>query len=255
MNNHNLKSLMIVLIIGAFLTWIPIIAFARASNYKIKCEDGEEFLIQERTPVQATNPVQPGDALVVIDTQKLQLTLIKDDRIVKTYPVAVGETETPTPIGEWKVIHKGGNWGNGFGVRWIGLNVPWGVYGIHGTNKPWSIGTRASHGCIRMFNQHVLELYNTVKLGTPVHIIGVLPKVSPRKEVGRGNTGRDIIAFQLALRKAGFEAGTADGRFGAEMEQAVLQFQQFYGLAPTGKISFNEQIILGIREVLQKRGE
>ena len=47
------------------------------------------------------------------------------------------------------------NWGGGFGTRWLGLNVPWGIYGIHGTNQPWSIGTQASAGCIRMFNRHV----------------------------------------------------------------------------------------------------
>jgi hypothetical protein len=211
------------------------------------CEDGEKFIIEEKGIVQTSNLPGPKDDLIIIDLRKLQLRFYRDGQSIRTYPVAIGESETPSPIGEWKVIHKGGNWGNGFGERWIGLNVPWGIYGIHGTNKPWTIGNRSSHGCIRMFNKHVLELYGLVKLGTPVHIIGDLPKVSPRKEVGRNNTGRDIVAFQFALRKAGFEPGIVDGRFGADMEQAVYKMQFFYGLAPTGKISFNEQIILGFR--------
>jgi peptidoglycan hydrolase-like protein with peptidoglycan-binding domain len=98
-----------------------------------------------------------------------------------------------------------------------------------------------------MFNKDILELYGMVKLGIPVHIVGELPKVFPRKEVGRNNTGRDIVAFQFALRKAGFEPGNADGRFGPEMEQAIYRLQNFYGLALTGKLSFNEQLILGFR--------
>jgi hypothetical protein len=209
------------------------------------CEDGEKFDIQESGTVNTSHSQEPKDELIVVDIHKLKLFLYHNGHPIRTYPVAIGDLETPSPIGEWKIIHKGGNWGNGFGERWIGLNVPWGIYGIHGTNKPWSIGTRTSHGCIRMFNQHVLELYGLVKLGTPVKIIGDLPQVSPRKEVGRNNSGRDIVAFQFALRKAGFEPGIVDGRFGVDMERAVYRLQIFYGLAPTGRISLNEQAILG----------
>lgn len=214
---------------------------------EVTCEDGEKFIIQEKRIIETTHLSGSKDDLIIIDIKKLKLNFYRDGRILRTYPVAAGEMETPTPIGEWKIIHKGGNWGDGFGDRWIGINVPWGIYGIHGTNKPWSIGTRSSHGCVRMLNKHVLDLYGLVKLGTPVHIIGDLPKVSPRSEVGRNNTGRDIIAFQFALRKAGFEPGMIDGRFGSEMEQAVYRLQFYYGFAPTGRISFNEQIILGFR--------
>jgi L,D-transpeptidase ErfK/SrfK len=42
------------------------------------------------------------------------------------------------------------------------------AYGIHGTNQEWVIGTRASHGCIRMYNRDVLELFPQVPVGTPV---------------------------------------------------------------------------------------
>jgi Uncharacterized protein conserved in bacteria len=211
----------------------------------ITCEDGEQFVIEENGTINTSHSEDPKDEMIIIDIRKLKLTFYQNGHPIRIYPVAIGDSGTPSPIGEWKIIHKGGNWGNGFGERWIGLNVPWGIYGIHGTNKPWSIGTRSSHGCIRMFNEHVLELYTRVKLGTPVRIIGDLPKVVPRKDVGRNNTGRDIVAFQFALRKAGFEPGTADGRFGIEMERAVYRLQFFYGLAPTGRVSLNEQYLLG----------
>jgi hypothetical protein len=219
-----------------------------AHPQKVICEDGEEFFLEAQKP-NARTPVShiSETDLIVIDTQTFHLTLYRSGKVFRTYPVAIGEPETPSPIGEWKIIHKGGNWGNGFGMRWMGLNVPWGIYGIHGTNKPWTIGTKASHGCIRMFDRNVLELYDLVKVGTPVHIIGQLPKVNPRKEVARNNTGRDIVAMQFALRETGFDPGMVDGRFGVDMEQAVFRLQVFYGLPKTGKIGLNEQYLLKLR--------
>jgi hypothetical protein len=218
-----------------------------ANRETVICEDGDEFLIKERGIMEASdNAIVKGD-LIIIDTRKLRLTLYRNGRVFRTYPVAIGESATPTPIGEWKIIHKGGNWGDGFGARWMGINVPWGIYGIHGTNKPWTIGSRASHGCIRMFNPNVLELYELVKLGTPVYITGDIPKVIPRREISRKNTGRDVIAIQFRLRSQNFDPGVADGRFGETMERAIYKLQRLYGLPITGKIFLNEQYLLKIR--------
>lgn len=50
------------------------------------------------------------------------------------------------------------------------LSVPWGISGIHGTDKSWSIGQAVSHGCVRMYSNNAAELYSMVPLGTPVHI-------------------------------------------------------------------------------------
>ncbi len=61
--------------------------------------------------------------------------------------------------------------GEGFGSRWLGLNVPWGgKYGIHGTNQPGSIGYNISAGCVRMRNRDIEELYELVSKDTIVHI-------------------------------------------------------------------------------------
>lgn len=57
---------------------------------------------------------------------------------------------------------------NPLGYRWLGL---YGNYGIHGTNAPWSIGRSVSHGCIRMYEEDVEELFESVPMGTPVEII------------------------------------------------------------------------------------
>jgi lipoprotein-anchoring transpeptidase ErfK/SrfK len=61
----------------------------------------------------------------------------------------------------------GGAWNNPLKARWMGVS---GSVGIHGTGMPWSIGTRASHGCIRMTVPDVIDLFRRVPLGTPVLI-------------------------------------------------------------------------------------
>ncbi len=99
------------------------------------------------------------------------LTLYKNGKISKVYPVAVGKSSSPTPRGTFKIIERAVNPGGPFGVRWLGLSAPNGDYGIHGTNNPSSIGKNISNGCIRMHNKDVLELSNLVPIGTTVKIV------------------------------------------------------------------------------------
>lgn len=219
---------------------------------KIVCNDYDEFYINEQQTVQTGNFTIPNGDLIVVEKRYLRLTLYRDGNVLKQYTVAIGKPETPTPVGEWKIINKGGKWGGGFGARWMGINCPWGIYGIHGTNKPDSIGRKSSHGCIRMHNRNVIELYNLVQVGTPVHIIGELPKVVFRKNYRRGSVGEDVLRLQFALRDLGFNPGPADARFGDGMEQAVCKLQQFYGLSVTGNITPNEQFILGVESKPKK---
>lgn len=234
-------AFLIVLGIGVILTALA----GPVRPKQIICEDGEEYVLEEHTALPAVR-VQETQDLIVVDTRQLRLTYYRNGQKEVSFPVAVGEDETPTPIGEWRVIHKGGNWGDGFGARWIGIDVPWGIYGIHGTNKPWTIGSRASHGCVRMFNRDVLRLYGMVKLGTPVHILGDLPQVRLRREYTRKQSGPDVLVLQFAFRRAGFDPGSADGRFGPAMESEVVKFQTYYGLPPTGKITVTEEYLLGL---------
>jgi hypothetical protein len=58
---------------------------------------------------------------------------------------------------------------NPLGTRWMGLGYK--GYGIHGTNMPLSIGKAASHGCIRMRNQDVEDLFERVQIGDPVDLL------------------------------------------------------------------------------------
>lgn len=108
---------------------------------------------------------------ITINTQAHSLTLYRDNKVFKTYRVAVGKPSTPTPKGTFKIVNRAINPGGPFGSRWLGLNAPNGDYGIHGTNNPSSIGKSVSNGCIRMYNNQVIELSNLVPIGTTVKIV------------------------------------------------------------------------------------
>ena len=85
-----------------------------------------------------------------VDVEQKMLTLFCGSEIAARYPIATGARDTPTPLGVFRINRRFSGEMGGFGTCFLGLNVPWGDYGIHGTNRPESIGTNASHGCIRM---------------------------------------------------------------------------------------------------------
>lgn len=125
---------------------------------------------------------------IVVRLNRRTLTLYRDGKAVKTYPIAVGMPAYPTPIGTFKIVNKQMNptwtppespWaaglgpipagpGNPLGTRWIGTSAT--AVGIHGTYADWSIGSAASHGCLRMHIPDVEALYELVSVGMPVEI-------------------------------------------------------------------------------------
>ena len=108
---------------------------------------------------------------ITVNVAARELTLFKEGKLFKTYPIAVGKPSTPTPKGNFIIANKAANPGGPFGARWLGLSAPNGDYGIHGTNNPSSIGKAVSNGCIRTYNDNIIELYNLVPVGTPVKIV------------------------------------------------------------------------------------
>jgi hypothetical protein len=127
---------------------------------------------------------------ISIDRSSFRLRLFKRLRRVRTYGIAVGAAGHGTPAGLFRV--RGKDWNPAWHVpnsAWAGslrgktippgdprnpLRVVFmslgGSIGIHGTSEPWSIGTRASHGCIRMRSGDVRNLANRTPIGTPVLI-------------------------------------------------------------------------------------
>ncbi|MDO8848142.1 MAG: L,D-transpeptidase [Coriobacteriia bacterium] len=131
--------------------------------------------------VQAPTPVQPVFAefnypwnrYLVVDKSDLRIYYVVDGALIASYPVAVGKASTPTPSGIWRIGAKYYSSGV-FGPRKMrmfrqsGNTFVYTAYNIHGTNVDSSIGTYASHGCIRLHNYDILVLFDMVPLGTMV---------------------------------------------------------------------------------------
>ncbi|MBQ8537937.1 MAG: L,D-transpeptidase, partial [Clostridia bacterium] len=154
-----------------------------------------------------------GRKWIWVDVNLKRLTLYEGKRVLKSYPVATGTTENPTPLGIYYINSRFAGEMSGFGTRFLGLNVPWGQYGIHGTNKPESIGGNASHGCIRMRVKDAEELYAAVPNWTMVVIEG-----GPYGDLDTwlrplqsGDRGSHVRAVQNRLRVLGYAVGRADG--------------------------------------------
>ncbi|QGG46962.1 L,D-transpeptidase family protein [Heliorestis convoluta] len=186
-------------------------------------------------------PPPPGKVSIQADIQQHTLTILSDGEVYMVYPISTGKAKTPSPIGDWKVIEKQKGWGGGFGGYWLGFNVPWGLYGIHGTNKPWSIGHSQSQGCFRMFNDDVGEIYSWIPVGTIVEVIDNRTFPLSKSKYRIGQTGQDIVFIQRKLREKGYDIGYSDGRFGPATEEAIKDLQQKNNVPVDGIV--NEEVI------------
>lgn len=162
---------------------------------------------------------------ILVDVEESKLYLFENEILIKTYSCSGGKWSTPSPIGTWTVISKA-KWGEGFGGSWMGLNVPWGKFGIHGTLEPNSLGWASSHGCIRMKNSEVAELYKIIPIGTKVIIVdGVYGDFGRGfRTLKSGMYGSDVMQIQMKLKELGYFKGIPNGKFGIETEKAVQNF-------------------------------
>ena len=126
---------------------------------------------------------------LLVSRETFTLRLYKSLKLVKTYHIAVGRQGLETPAGEYTINDKQINpswhvplssWAGSLAgqiippgpadpikARWLGF---FDGAGIHGTDETWSIGTAASHGCIRMTIPDVEDLYPRVPLHTPIYV-------------------------------------------------------------------------------------
>lgn len=197
----------------------------------------------------AAIPGQPsaapkGKIAIVIKIPERILELYNDGKVYKRYHIAVGKSETPTPIGDWIVIWKSYRSEDIFGTRFLGLDIPWGGYGIHGTNQPWNIGRSISKGCIRMSNRDIEELFEWVPVGTPVRIEDRPTRI--QRQLKYESMGSDVVQLQRRLRKVGYYEGKADGIFSRDTEVALKRFQHDNGLKITGIADRKTIDVLGI---------
>ena len=151
----------------------------------------------------ATGPTTPLDRALILDRQRRLLSLLENGRLVRRFPVAVGMPGWETPVGTFQVLNKTENpvWehpekgthtpagpANPLGSRWIGFHQDclgrrgWDgehmldvkgcvVAGFHGTPHRWTVGQALSHGCVRLYEEHVRQVFDFVSIGTPVTVL------------------------------------------------------------------------------------
>jgi hypothetical protein len=120
---------------------------------------------------------------LIVSLPDRKMALLENGSIKKVYVVAVGKQSTPSPTGTFTIVSRLSNPtyshrgriiapgpNNPVGTRWMGLSLK--GYGIHGTNAPKSIGKAASHGCVRMAKLDLEALFDAVRTGDQVEIIG-----------------------------------------------------------------------------------
>src|SRR5262249_49272140 len=130
---------------------------------------------------QASNRVLRLPRRIVVSIPDRKLAVIESGTVLRVFPVAVGAADSPSPIGTFQIVQRLSNptyyhpgtviapgKDNPLGPRWLGLNRK--GFGIHGTNAPNSVGKAASHGCIRLRNRDVVELYPMLSVGDVVEI-------------------------------------------------------------------------------------
>lgn len=185
--------------------------------------------------------------LIEVDKKQLHLVDRENEKIIKTYSIATGKPNSPTPLGTFKVIEKA-KWGEGFGTRWLGLDVPWGKYGIHGTNRPGSIGGNLSGGCVRMQNRDVEDLYDLVEVGVPVIIVNGYygPFGYGYRNLRPGDRGADVLEVQKRLNAKGYYEGAFDGIYGEGMKAALIKFLKDENIPLTDEINASIYEELGI---------
>ncbi|MBK8210116.1 MAG: L,D-transpeptidase family protein [Rhodospirillales bacterium] len=212
----------------------------------------DPWLPGEGTPVllpkQHLLPDVPHQGLV-LNLPEQRLYHFRDGKLVRSYPIGIGRDGHSTPVGTTSVVRKTVDpvWrptpsaraddpelpasvpagpDNPLGSR--ALYLGWTSYLIHGTNKEYGIGRRASRGCIRMYDRHVRELYERVAVGTPVTAVDqpikvgwignelyieaspTIAQVRQWEEEKRFDPVSAPDAHELVLRKAGSAAERID---------------------------------------------
>jgi lipoprotein-anchoring transpeptidase ErfK/SrfK len=147
-------------------------------------------LVKTSPKVNANDLAKVYGTVITVDKAHFKLRLFKGLKFKKAYGVAVGQPQYPTPSGLFHIANKqvdptwsvpnspwagelqgttveGGSAANPLKARWMGIIN--GV-GIHGTGEDYSIGSAASHGCIRMHVPDVKDLFSRTPVGTPVLI-------------------------------------------------------------------------------------
>ncbi|PGM54641.1 hypothetical protein CN946_13610 [Bacillus sp. AFS053548] len=225
---------------------------------------------------------KPVSQFIIINKSINRLAFYENGKLVKVFKVATGKSQDLTPEGKFKIVVKivnrpyykenipGGDPRNPLGNRWLGLNArgTWGTtYAIHGNNNPSSIGTYASHGCVRMYDEEVEWLFKHVQKNTTVLItssnmsfqdiavanhlfdddsgsVVVTKPTDIPTSLQLGSVGSEVEWLQDTLTKLGYSINGVDGYFAEGTDQAVRAFQLDNGLTSDGVVGAGTKKLL-----------
>ena len=175
----------------------------------------------------------PEQRWILIEVDLKRLTLYEGTTLLKRYPIASGAWKTPSPLGVFRITGRFETELSGFGTRFLRLNVPYGNYGIHGTNRPESIGSNASHGCFRLRVQDAEELYALTPNGVKVYVEGGAYGLlgDGLRTLRSGDRCSHVQEVQKRLILHGFYTGSADGVYGENTSRAVLKARDYFHLS------------------------
>jgi len=198
--------------------------------------------------VLQTMSAAPDCKWILIEVDLKRLTLYNGTEMIRRYPIASGAWSTPSPLGMFTVTGRFKTEMSGFGTRFLKLNVPYGLYGIHGTNKPESIGSNASHGCFRLRVKDAEELYDLTPNGTKVYIEGGAYGLlgDGLRTLKSGDRSSHVMEVQKRMQQQGFYHGSVDGIYGEAMSKAVLSARKAFGLAAVDTVDAALYAKLGI---------
>ncbi len=163
-----------------FISQLPLV------SEPIVVTDTSSNSVAKKTQYSYNSVSQPTS--LEISLSRHHVTVYQGTTPINTYPVAVGRRGWKTPTGTFQVAQmlrnptwinpftgeaiEGGTPENPLGHYWIGFwtdGKNW--IGFHGTPNTESVGKSASHGCIRMYNKDVEQLFHQVQIGTPVTVV------------------------------------------------------------------------------------
>lgn len=152
--------------------------------------------------------------VVLISIPDRKLAVLEQEKVIETFPIAVGAAISPSPTGEFQIVSRVANptyyrpgtviptgKDNPIGTRWLGLSQK--GYGIHGTNAPRSIGRAASHGCIRLRNRDMERLFPMLQVGDVVRIHGERDDDVARVFGGGSNDNDTVANAQDSIQVSG----------------------------------------------------
>ena len=176
-------------------------------------------LVASAGPIQAQTPAGRSGVSIDLNIPALRIDVFESGRRVKSYPVAVGQPGHATPVGsftisraEWNPWWRpppGREWTRGREVTPPGPNNPMGrvkmffapLYFIHGTPEEGSLGTPASHGCVRMRNEDAIELATLLhERASPSVHAREIERILASQRTTRNVAFRDSVALTIRYR-------------------------------------------------------